>query len=791
MTAAKDRARAVVSSLQRRTAPGARKQTAVAVLGAVLAATFLIGGLARVELTTGVDSFLPSSDAAVDRLHDHASAFGADAAVVLLESDRPHSLLGAEQLPTLLRLEGRLASLPDVSAVYGPATILNQVAGRAQDLLAELSGRREGVRSIAQAAATREGASPEAAATAADQASADFDRRYGSLLAQGLPAGLPTIRNQSFVTTALYDAQGQPRPQWRFVVPSDRSVSLLVRPRQGLDQEGTERLVERVRVAVADAGLPTTATTVSGVPAVVAGLGHQIRQEIPLIGGVAVVAVALCFLLVPWTRKRRRLLPVATTLLATAATLAGFGWVGHPLSLAVVAFLPVLLGIGSYYPTYWAQQAKRRVVVTVALATAASFGALTLSPLPFVRDLGMALGAGILSACAVAAVVVRVPAGPAEPAGTHDGDPAAAPVAPAPRSLRAVVAGMLVLVAAGGWIALPAIPLQSDFTSFTAGLDVGDDVARLEQALGSTGEVDLVLRGPDVTTPEAMAWMVQAQEAVVVGHGDVLRPVTSPPQMLGFLGNDPAPEQIAAGLRLLPPYLVGAVIGPDHDIAALAFGSTQQDAGELRALRDEVLASLPAPPEGYSVDLTGLPMLAARGYELVDADRLLANTAGVVAAGVVLALGLSRRRADAGRAVVAAALATGTGLGLVWLTGTPLNPVTVALGSLTAAVGCEFTVMLAEARRTGRSGLRRSVVLAALTSAVGYLVLALSGLAAIREFGLLLSGSVLLALGAAHLVVWVWPPGPADRKPGSAAARPDDADSHPPVRSDQLMGAER
>lgn len=337
-----------------------------------------------------------------------------------------------------------------------------------------------------------------------------------------------------------------------------------------------------------------------------------------------------------------------------------------------------------------------------------------------------------------------------------------------------------------GWVALPHIPLQSDFTSFTAGLDVGDDVEHLERALGSSGEVDIVLRGPDVTTPEAMAWMARAQEAVVVSHGDVLRPVTSPPQMLGFLGSAPQPEQIAAALRLLPPYLVGAVLGPDHDRASLAFGSTPQDAGELRALRDDVLAVLPAPPEGYEVDITGLPMLAARGYELVDADRYLANTAGVVAAGLVLALGLRGRRSDAGRAVLAAAIATGTGLGLIWLTGTPLNPVTVALGSLTAAVGCEFTVMLAEAHRTGRRWLRRSVVLAASTSAAGYLVLVFSGLQAIREFGLLLSGSVLLALAAAHLVVWIWPP-----NLGSAPARPDDPHTRAPARPPELMGAGR
>jgi len=50
--------------------------------------------------------------------------------------------------------------------------------------------------------------------------------------------------------------------------------------------------------------------------------------------------------------------------------------------------------------------------------------------------------------------------------------------------------------------------------------------------------------------------------------------------------------------------------------------------------------------------------------------------------------------------------------------------------------------------------LRRSVWLASITSATGYAVLAVSGLSAVREFGLLLAGSVLVALASAWCVVW-------------------------------------
>lgn len=733
----------------------------IAALGVVLSVAFLIGGLARVELSTGVGSFLPSSDPVVEQFHDYTRTFGADPAVVLLESAEPHELLGPDQLPRLLHLEGELARLSNVAAVYGPATILNQIAGRAQDLLAELAGRREGLRRTAEVQARHHGATDEELAVAADRASADFDQRYGSLLAQGLPAGLPTTRNKAFVTTVAYDSQGAPRPQWRFVVPSDHSVAIMVRPREGLDQRATTQLIDDIRSLVAESGLHTTRDTVSGVPAVVAGLGQQVGRELPLVGGSAIVAVALCFWFVPWTRRRRRLLPVGTTLLATACTVASMGWLGRPMSLGVLAFLPVLLGVGSYYPTYWARRARGSLIVVVALATGSSFGALTLSPLPFVQDLGLALGLGVLFACGMGAMLVGRTVSDAE---SGDGGvvvaASGAPTGGGQTSLtvRWTVIGAIGLVAALGWVALAGLPLQADFASFTGGLPVGEEVDHLKQAMGTVGEVDIVLRGPDVTSPAAIEWMRQAQSAVVTAHGDELRPVISPPLLLSFLGAKPDAEQIRAGLRLLPPYLVDSVIDPNHSVAGLTFGTTVEDAEGLKAVRDEVIRELPPSPDGYRAELTGLPMLAARGQELVSADRYLANLAGLVAAGLLLAIGLRGRRIDAGRAILAGVLATGVGLSLVWATGIALNPLTVALGSLTAAVGCEFTVMLTEAARTGQQWLRRSVALAAITSSLGYLILVVSGIQAIKEFGVLLSGSVLLALGAAWLTVWVWPP---------------------------------
>jgi predicted RND superfamily exporter protein len=312
----------------------------------------------------------------------------------------------------------------------------------------------------------------------------------------------------------------------------------------------------------------------------------------------------------------------------------------------------------------------------------------------------------------------------------------------------------LVLAAGTGWAALPSIPLRTDIDQFAAGLPAVDEARRVEDVVGSSGELDVVLRGPDTMSPEALAWQRQALETAVTRQGDALRPVVSPPALLPFLGPDATDPQILSALRLLPPYLTGAVLTPDRATAVLSFGVRLEDLDRLAAARDDLVAALPAPPSGYETEVTGLPVVALRGSELVSADRVLANVAGIVAAGLVLAVGL-KRRGDAVVAVASAVLATGTGLFLVWITGTELTPLTVSLGSLTAAVGCEFAVVLAEARRRGRSALRLAVPLVTAASVLGYAALLLSDLQVVRQFGTQLAIAVVLSLLCSHLVLRV------------------------------------
>jgi predicted RND superfamily exporter protein len=720
-----------------------RLRTLVQFVAVPLLLTAIGGGLARVRVQTGLESFLPATDASVTALNGLSSTFGGEPIVVLLKSAKTRQLLDEDHLPKLIALEGRLSALPNVAAVYGPGTILNQIAGQTQDLLAELSGRRDALQAQAEAQAKARGASPSAVSQAGSQALAQFDSRYGPLLVTGLPAGLPTLHNPRFVDSVIFSGHPQPRAQWHFVVPNSDSIVILVRPRQRLDAGASMQLVDNVQQQVQLAKMGAAQTTVSGVPAIVAALSRQGSRDVPWLGVTGLLCVSACFMLVPWTEPRRRLRPLLSTIIAIAMTVAAYGWLNRSLSLGVVTFLPVLLGIGSYYPTYFVRQPDRRAIFTVALATAASFATLAFTPLPFVRDLGSALAVGILFSVLCAAVLTRSPAG------------GPAPAVDEPKSKRTTwtaVSAAAAVLSILGWLALPALRVQTNVENYASGLPALRAAEEVATTVGSSAELDVALTGPDALNTASFRWLTQAQNGVLAAHGDVAHPIVSVPTLLSFLGSRPTAEEIDAGARLVPTYLLGAAVSADHSTALLSYGVDLSNLPAMQRLIADIRGHLPAAPPGFHASLVGLPVVAVRGEELVSGDRYPANILGILAATTVLAIGL-RRRSDALRAGATALVANGLGLLGLWLAGVALTPLTVPLGALTGAIACEFTVMLADARRHGRARLTSSIALAALASTVGYLTVLASGLAVIREFGVLLAGAVILAWLSAVCVV--------------------------------------
>ncbi len=440
----------IVGAAVRRPLPVVAGVAALALAGAVLAVLTL---RPAADPGTFVDRSSPAF-AATERAHQR---FGDDAILVLVRESLPRLMLTAD-LGRLLALEGclsgnaprgatfpggprgpcaALARTKPVQVVYGPGTFINEAARQIQIEFAAQQQRSKAREAEAGRAAREiakaQGRSPADQARLAAEAQrlvqAQFLRDSLRLALQYGIRSLPRLDDPGFVSTVVFDPKrgaSVPKARFAYLFPNSRSALVQVRLRPGLGEAGRRRAIGLVREAV---GLPafklTAGTyTVTGVPVLVSDLTDAISAAIlVLLAGALAVMAAVLLLAFRTARPRTRLVPLGASLAAVSLVFGGMAVAGLSLTMASIAVLPILIGLGVDYaiqfqsrfdeartegqdPAAAAAAAARRsgpTIGTACLATAAGFLVLLLSPIPMIRGFGALLVVGVAVAFAVAA----------------------------------------------------------------------------------------------------------------------------------------------------------------------------------------------------------------------------------------------------------------------------------------------------------------------------------------------------------------------------------------------------
>jgi hypothetical protein len=457
------------------------------------------------------------------------------------------------------------------------------------------------------------------------------------------------------------------------------------------------------------------------------------------------------------------------------------------------------------------------VIGAACLATTAGFAVFALSPSPLVRSFGLLLVMGVALAFAIAltgglaalglsAWRGAAPAGRGAPTARHTAGATArlektgvAAIAMALASPRRVLAAGL-LLAVCGWVASIGTGVETDIRDLAPpNLKALDDLNELEKETGISGDVNVTIRAKDPTDPAVISWAEGFQQRVLARHGfsganpscadaDIC-PALS---LTDFFGGASSSSSTASSsqqsvgnvhalVQALPCFISQIVIShqgecsssggtPIGDTADVAFGIRVQPLSDQQNLIDDIRTQIdppggPAPPAGTTVQLAGLPVLAAEANSDLSHSRWWLPLAGLVAVGVVLAaIYRSPRRAIV--PLIPVLMATGWSGLVVAALGVALNPMSATLGALVIAISTEFSVILSaryvSERRAGLSvgeALRRtylrtgSAVLASgVTAIAGFAVLAIAGLPLLDDVGLISVAPVLRDFGLVTVV---------------------------------------
>ncbi len=816
-----------------------RHARVVLVVSAVLA---VAAGAVATQLPTsaGTDTLVDTDTESYRATQRVREVFGEEPLVVLAQGDLQELVLSSN-LERLLRLEGclsgklpkgaksipgpcaELAQLDPVQFVVGPATFLNEAVIQIDRQLRRLAARvppaqlREFLLSVAA--------------------------RYGITSA-------PSFSNPDFLATIVFDlrrSRGTPKARLAYLFPNSHSAQIVVRLRPDLSEAERSRALALIRAAVYETtprrvcgsegepeacfALNRGTYTVSGAPVVLEGLAAALKDALLVLFALAVLVMSLTLLAV--FRSRLRLLPLAIALAAAAITFGLLGLFGGALTMASIAVMPILIGLVVDYTIQLqarydeavcagaerveaARQAAARggpTIAVAALATAAGFAALQLSPTPMVRGFGLlllagiAIGFGLALVAGLAALSLRGEADELSfaPALRPLQERAAARLASfSARSLDLALAkpkqvlGVGAVLALVGWGVGTQIGTVSDIRAL-APQDLREvrDLNQLQDATGVSGQLDVSVEAPDLSDPATIRWMAAFKQRVLDSNGfsgprpSCLEAEVCPgPALSDFLasgkdGERLRQEDLRATLRELPAYDLEQVAPidprtglPGHT-ALLSFGIRAQSLEAQQDLIDRVRGEIGepgaagGPPAGVRVRLAGLPVIAAAAASDLSASRYWLTLASLVAVALVLLVAYrSFRRSLVPLAPIV--LATGWSALVLWLSRIPLNPMSAALGALTIAIATEFSVILsarfheergsglalADALRAAYARTGPAVLASAVTVTAGFAVLIASDVRMLRDFGFVTVIDLAVALLGVMIVlpaalVWI------------------------------------
>jgi len=751
-------------------------------------------GLVRLHPDARVDLLVdPNARGFADQAR-FADAFGADPVVVMAQPAGGMPLITPDHIVGLSHLEGKLHLAAGVKKVYGPGTLVNTLAISATTVLLNACAQ-EG--KTAEAAARQQAVANGKSQAQQDQAAQQAFQQAVSACAQryakAFPAlGVPAVNNPTFIQGVLLEPDGQRvRPFWNWALPDGQHAIITVRLNRDASLDQVRQVVQIVRSASSSSDLKELHDlrfVVSGSPTVTLSVADAVFNALRFLVPLALLAVVIVALLALGASMLLTILVAALAALWTAG-IAGFA--GLPVTPGTLVVLPVVLGLATDYFIQTVNRvmdtdgtleervalATRRVLPSTGLAaaaTAAGMLAFVVSGIPLVRQFGLFMAIGVVMAY-LANYLVGLPAlllvghrFPRVLSGSGIRAAAGRRIASL-GGLAPAAAIAIVIVGLWGWVALPAVKIETDPSQLVPAGDTAlAEAEQVRREVGLAGEIDLVLQGRDAASPEAVSWLDQATHQAATQSGGDLKPLESLPGFLAGFNQGTLPDASRTTLILdrIPGYFSGAVYDSRNGLSLSIFGLTHVTSVERdRALVTQMGTAAGTPPSGYRAFPAGLAVVADQALSELQGDQLRLTLLAIGLILLVLLLAYRQVR-PAILAVLPTVVAAGAATGLLFLVGALLNqrssPITILLGGVVVAFATEFSVLwlaryrgeraqgidAVEAAHVASTRVGPAIAASALALTAGFAVLAISPVPTVRDFGIWSAFDLLLATAA-------------------------------------------
>ena len=620
---------------------------------------------------------------------------------------------------------------------------------------------------------------------------------------------------------------------------NEENYLLMVTPAGNADLDETLLLTQNIEEFFSENSLNDVDVRVIDFNKIFLAISKSIGNDLSILLGLAIGVMTLILFLI--FRVRWRLLSLLMVGVSALWTFGIMGYASVPISMATMAVLPILIGLGIDYSIQFHNRYQEEVarsssvkeaiitsvkrmfpVVGIALlATIIGFITLYISEVPMIRDFGLMLAIGILLCYigglfllnSILYLINRKKAiaelSQAAVAARHHIEKALSGVAhfvvkwPLPIFLIALATGV-----AGG-ILDHWLPVNTDMQSLMP-QDTPEllELQEMQEILGSSGgSLSYMVEADDVTDRDFLLWLENYQDVEIELYPDIVS-ANSPATLIGGALSDGLGmtiqqasqtdvNDVLIGLQALQPAYVGMFISADKQMASVSFNATEISMEQTYNLLGQIQDDAQL-PDGVSIAQVGSTALGAHTLNAVVGPRLTMTFLCLGAVFVVLLL-IYRRIVRTLFVILPTGLVIGWLSLVMYVSGMGLNPVTAILGILIVGVNTEFMVLLSsryeEEKKNGElphnamviaaAKMGRAIIATGVTTLAGFGVLIASKFVMISDFGIVTAVGVFLCLLSTivvmpPLMVW-WDEWRARRRTSKQPAMVQMEDQEAPV----------
>lgn len=553
-------------------------------------------------------------------------------------------------------------------------------------------------------------------------------------LSQQVQQQLPNTADMStkMLRSLIFSDNGRvPKAMQQLLPKNGRNLLLLVNTSDKTDMTTYVKLTKDVNQAIKAAHFGhNVKVRVAGSPAISGQVQARVTRAMMIMLGLAVVVMFVILSLI--FRVRRRMFPLFFVAVSLIWTFGFMGWTGISLTLATMATLPIIIGLGTDFGVQFLNRyeeeyrhehnATRALEVAIGkmgpavgislMVMTFSFLTMFLSKAPMMQGFGLTLAIGVVSAyitelILMFSIVPFLDRNSETKAVTTKEQQPSVLAALLKRYATFVTKHSVVILIIGvllggiGFGVERQLNTETDMTKMIPqSMPALQNTKYLQRQIGSTAYITYLVKADDVRDQKTMQYVAKFGRQENQRYTGITG-VTSLPTSLQLtatkVANTPQ-NNLNASTNQLPKSMKQVLISNDHQYTTLQFRinkdlSSTQQLKLMNQISNDVHA-----PHGVSIRPAGAQVMGLTGVNNMTANHELIIIAGITIIFLILLL-IYRDFRFALYPVLPILLVLGLSPLTLWLMGISYNPLTISLSSLVLGIGTEFTILILERYR--------------------------------------------------------------------------------------------